>query len=451
MDDWVSSKYVIELTDNYVSEDVIEEEETKDEHGGEPVANKEQREEPTTSEHAEIDFSSKPSRASLSLIDKDLYNTLVECKNQIPTIDVRWERSSKLLNPYEKIKSIDSHKIESRAFYKLYEIIKYFQIVKPEFFTNINKTFSFCEAPGGFIQCLLNIWPEIDWYAQSLYSNTNNGLSAPIEVYKGLDSSRWVRDGDGTGSIYNTINLNALVKKFGAGSFDLITADGGFDVSSDPNNQEQTHLRLITCEVIGAIKLQKPGGVFICKFFDSVTKPTCQLFVILKKYYRHVYLFKPRTSRFSNSEKYVVAIDFKPITAGFDDVDYILKMWSKNSSKFCRDLGLAIPKPIKKAVFDYNKFVVENQIKHINLALKAPKLKFEQESEIEAMQNKKAIEFCIAFGLITEDAGTSWVPNEACGHYFANRNHVGNDDDSDDRDVFKGLNKCILCNKLVLI
>ena len=50
---------------------------------------------------------------------------------------------------------------------------------------------------------------------------------------------------------------------------EFITADGGFDFSIDYNQQEFLAQKLIFAQVIMAISLQKIGGSFVCKFFDT--------------------------------------------------------------------------------------------------------------------------------------------------------------------------------------
>ena len=44
---------------------------------------------------------------------------------------------------------------------------------------------------------------------------------------------------------------------------DLVTADGGFDFSTNFNKQEQSSLRIIFCEIVTALSVQKKGGAFM--------------------------------------------------------------------------------------------------------------------------------------------------------------------------------------------
>ena len=76
------------------------------------------------------------------------------------------------------------------------------------------------------------------------------------------------------------------------------------------NLQEQEAYKLIFGEILTALKLQKDGGNFVIKIFETYTKITIKLIQMLRQIYTKVYLSKPYTSRISNSEKYVVCKGF---------------------------------------------------------------------------------------------------------------------------------------------
>ena len=118
---------------------------------------------------------------------------------------------------------------------------------------------------------------------------------------------------DGTGNIISSSNFEHCVSKH-QNACHLITADGGFDFSCDFNNQETMVLRLLIAEMGFALALQKQGGHFILKMFDTFTKPTIDVIYILCNFYQEVYMSKPCTSRYANSERYVVCKHFKPLT-----------------------------------------------------------------------------------------------------------------------------------------
>jgi len=98
--------------------------------------------------------------------------------------------------------------------------------------------------------------------------------------------------------------VSANTKGFSEDS-DLVTADGGFQWEKE-NLQEQEAYKLIFSQIVTALKLNKKGGNFVLKIFDTYTSVTLKYLELLKSLYKEVYITKPFTSRISNSEKYVV-------------------------------------------------------------------------------------------------------------------------------------------------
>ena len=92
---------------------------------------------------------------------------------------------------------------------------------------------------------------------------------------------------------------------------ELVTGDGGFDFSVDFNRQESVSAKLIFCQIAFAIAVQKIGGNFIIKFFDTFTQVSLDMMYLLSLVYEEVYVVKPNTSRYANSEKYVVCKKFR--------------------------------------------------------------------------------------------------------------------------------------------
>ena len=77
-------------------------------------------------------------------------------------------------------------------------------------------------------------------------------------------------------------------------------------------------IRLIFTQIVYALHLQKRGGVFIIKFFDTFTKASIDLIYILCCMYESVEINKPKSSRMANSEKYLVCKNFR-----YDNIDHI--------------------------------------------------------------------------------------------------------------------------------
>ena len=82
------------------------------------------------------------------------------------------------------------------------------------------------------------------------------------------------------------------------------------DFSFDFKNQENNISNLLFAQIAYALVMQKHKGKFILKIFDSFMQHTIDLIAILSSFYEQVYITKPNTSRYANSEKYIVCIGF---------------------------------------------------------------------------------------------------------------------------------------------
>ena len=234
--------------------------------------------------------------------------------------------------------------ILNRAFLKLWEILIMFDLIPDE---NTFVSSHLAEGPGSFIQAtilyremqeklgLIKSFNKDKYYGVTLHSDHEH-LLMQKEFIKYFEdeklgrlniletkSIKEIKDMYGGSRKYKDIVTNGDLTKistiniFGgsrsdkgyAEPSDLITADGGFDWKKE-NLQEQEAFRLIFSEIVSALKLQKNGGNFVIKIFESFTKVTIKMIELLRAFYKKVYLVKPYTSRISNSEKYLVCKDF---------------------------------------------------------------------------------------------------------------------------------------------
>jgi 23S rRNA U2552 (ribose-2'-O)-methylase RlmE/FtsJ len=91
---------------------------------------------------------------------------------------------------------------------------------------------------------------------------------------------------------------------------DFITADGGYNWDNEIT-QEQEATQLILGQIVTALNIQKKGGNFVCKMYEMFTMVSTQILCVLKHFYKSVYIVKPLVSHGSNSERYLVCLDFK--------------------------------------------------------------------------------------------------------------------------------------------
>jgi 23S rRNA U2552 (ribose-2'-O)-methylase RlmE/FtsJ len=243
-------------------------------------------------------------------------------KEKITSREKSWDIYKKYTNPYEYIhtpvpmkkKSISKIKPISRSYFKMIEMLSLFNILEKYKNTNL-KSFHLAEGPGGFIEAIATLRnnPEDSYYGMTLYDPTPN---SNVPTWKksadflGRFPNVILETGqDNTGNILILENLRYCKDKYGS-SMDIITGDGGFDFSMDFNYQEIAISKLLYGQLAFAVTMQKKGGSFILKLFDSFMKHTLDILYLLSSFYEKVYIVKPKTSRYANSEKYIVCQGF---------------------------------------------------------------------------------------------------------------------------------------------
>lgn len=227
----------------------------------------------------------------------------------------------------------DAPKILSRAFYKLWEILFVFNIVDV---TKKDITYAaLAEGPGSFLQALM-------YYREKFSdSNANKDKYFAVSIHS---EEKYVQDiasqfigyhekrNPGRLFVHETVNRD---KAFGSKTkdngdltdvktislfkkdikkskkwADIVSADGGFKWI-DENMQEQEAYALLLGEIVAALSVQAKDGSFVLKLFESFTTLTLKMIYICTSFYSESYIFKPYTSRPSNSEKYLICKGFK--------------------------------------------------------------------------------------------------------------------------------------------
>jgi 23S rRNA U2552 (ribose-2'-O)-methylase RlmE/FtsJ len=176
-------------------------------------------------------------------------------------------------------------------------------------------SFHLAEGPGGFIEALVHLRSnKNDRYVGMTI--LDDAIDSNIPAWK--KSQHFLKENlnvfvetgkDQTGDILSIENFDYCIAKYGS-MMDIITGDGGFDFSVDFNQQESQILRLLFAQMAYALCMQKRGGTFILKVFDCFMRPSLDIIAILSSFYEKVFMTKPQTSRYANSEKYVVCKGF---------------------------------------------------------------------------------------------------------------------------------------------
>lgn len=254
-------------------------------------------------------------------INKTLANYLSNIKTEIDNRQDDWDRFKKYTNPYEYIHtqisntkmSVCKTKPLSRSYFKMIEICGLFDLI--EALPATCNSFHLAEGPGGFIEALAHLRKNRadNYIGITLLDKDNNNVPGwkKSNIFLENNPNVYIETAaDRTGNLMSIENLKFCQKKYG-NKIDLVTADGGFDFSIDFNHQEAVSSKLILCQIIFAIAVQKKHGNFFIKFFDTFTNASIDMLYILSALYEEVYFVKPNSSRYANSEKYVVCKNFR--------------------------------------------------------------------------------------------------------------------------------------------
>ena len=322
-------------------------------------------------------------------INVDLNKELIVWKNKINNNKL-WDTSKRYTNKYEMIFSHRSNLIKkkplSRSYFKLWEILHDFKIFEHRS-SRLFKTAHIAEGPGGFIECICDYFKMYNIPHDKIHGITLKSQDKKIPYWKlskelinSFDIKLFTKN---DGNIYNEHVIHHFINDVHKNTCHFITADGGFDFSSDFNNQEQQCHNLLLSQIFVALSLQSYGGHFLLKVFDIFSKETIKLISLCSMFYSEMYIIKPNTSRPANSEKYILFMNCS------DRNDNILKelhdciKYKKNINDiYCNE---DIYYTMLKNLTEYNIFYTFNQIAHIKNALKFERI---DKKEISYLMNE---------------------------------------------------------------
>jgi len=386
---------------------------------------------------------SQPSLKDEDMISNSLSHYLCDIKERITTHIKEWDTYKKYTNPYEYIHSIIPHKKRSvskykpisRSYFKMIEMMQLFdffpdknQPSKKYFHRNVQhppglppndhiQTFHLAEGPGGFIQAFARYRQNPkDTYIGITLLDEND-----VNIPSWKKSATFLKENpniilengiDGTGNILSIDNFKGCLTKYGEGSMDFITGDGGFDFSMDFNNQEVYITKLLFAQIAYAICLQKEGGTFVLKLFDIFMKHTIDIIAILSSFYDKVYITKLLTSRYANSEKYLVCIGFSPppITTFREKFTQCFSQMVAHKSDYVhRFLSVPIPYFFIQKIEEYNAIFGQKQIQNIHYTISLMNNKYKQDKidELIKANIQKSIEWCIKYKVAYHTISTS--------------------------------------------
>jgi len=254
-------------------------------------------------------------------LSESLHTFLFEIKEKLNEYPREWDTYKKITNPYEYIhtvcppkkKCLSKYKPLSRSYFKLIEIYSFFGM---NFGDAPIKTFHLAEGPGGFIEATAALRSNpLDVYVGMTLQDSATSTDIPSwkksNVFLKENPNVIIENGaNGTGDILSVDNFVYCCEKYRS-SMEFITGDGGFDFTENFNEQEQDIGQLLFAQIAFAVCMQKHRGTFVLKIFDFFLSHTIDLLFLLSSFYEKVYITKPDTSRYANSEKYLVCTGFR--------------------------------------------------------------------------------------------------------------------------------------------
>ncbi len=363
------------------------------------------------------------------LIFRKYYEDICHEKEKIDKLedDQEWDRIKKIGNPFELIytsfhkkkrqESISNYQPISRSYFKMWEIYynfsdKIFQDVKQ---TDILTFGHLAEGPGGFMEATYNYRNQLlkgrlnkDIYYGITLRPNNEYVPDWTKMRKIFSDSNQIKIE--YGNLYILPEVKNFIKNFQKNKAFVVTADGGFDYSSDFNGQEINSCQIIYSECIVAMNILKKNGTFVCKVFDLFTSPMIKILYFMTLHFDEVYLYKPETSRPANSEKYLVCIRYRDLLKE-EDKNYLLYLiqvyqdyQTKNKIKENETLDLLnirVPNSFVHSLMKYNHMYIEQQKfylqKTINLSYSKPTK--DEYDKLMKEQVKNAVQWCKKYNI----------------------------------------------------
>ena len=273
----------------------------------------------------------KFSRVSFDLSWNELsHKELTEIKEKIAPLESnhKWELLKKKSNPYELVytqetsecpASVALLKPLSRSYFKMIEMLQVSQFFErlPKNSQKIRST-HVAEGPGGFIEAFLEKAESNRLKVQRSYAitlkPTDNHVPGWRRSHQFLQRHSEIKihyGVDGTGDIYVPENQISFIQLHDSFKSQLFTGDGGFDFSTDYENQEKSIYPLLIASALIGIQVLASDGTLILKLFDVYSSVTQYFLRAVTACFKEWCLYKPATSRPCNSERYLICRGFR--------------------------------------------------------------------------------------------------------------------------------------------
>lgn len=192
---------------------------------------------------------------------------------------------------YRKAKAVG---YRARSAFKLEQLDLQFDLL-----SSCTNTVDLCAAPGSWSQYIARRMRDVQRENAKIIAIDLQEM-VPIEGVRMLQAD-----------ITKKSTLDAVLDYFGGVKADIVVSDGAPDVTGLHDIDEYVQAQLVLAALNVATRMLVPGGTFVAKVFRQ--RDTDLLYGQLKVFFSDVLVSKPRSSRTSSIEAFVVCRGFNPV------------------------------------------------------------------------------------------------------------------------------------------
>ncbi|KAJ2356930.1 tRNA (uridine-2'-O-)-methyltransferase trm7, partial [Coemansia sp. RSA 2611] len=181
----------------------------------------------------------------------------------------------------------------ARSAFKLLQIDEEFNILQ-----GVTRAVDLCAAPGSWSQVL----------SKELKKNSSEVpqiVAVDLQAMAPLPGVIQIQ-----GDITKLSTAEQIISHFDGAQADLVVSDGAPDVTGLHDLDEYIQAQLILAALNITTHVLRTGGTFVAKIFRG--KDVTLLYAQLKIFFRTVHVAKPRSSRNSSIEAFIVCMDYNP-------------------------------------------------------------------------------------------------------------------------------------------
>lgn len=183
----------------------------------------------------------------------------------------------------------------ARSAFKLIQIDKQFDL-----FTGVTRAVDLCAAPGSWSQVLAS-----RLRSQTALPHLVRIVSVDLQAMAPLDGVIQIQ-----GDITRAETVSRVLSEFAGSRAQLVVCDGAPDVTGLHDLDEFIQAQLLLAALGITTRLLEDGGTFVAKIFRGAD--VTLLYEQLRMFFERVTVTKPRSSRNSSLESFVVCRGYRP-------------------------------------------------------------------------------------------------------------------------------------------